>query len=667
MKFFLSICIILTITFSSAQEYKFGKVSKEEVEEKNHNIEKEAEAAILYKKEHVYYNYDGDNGFTTIRYVNKRIKIYNKTGLNWGTIEVPLYKSNNGEENIGSIKGYTYNIVNNKVVETKLKKDGIFKEKVNKYRNKASIAMPEVKEGSVIDVEYKITSDFAGNIDDFQFQYGIPVNQIDVNVKIPEYYIFKKYGKGFYPLDIKQSKMKRTMQIQYRVENDPGRLNGGTRSSELNFFENIFSIKTQYIPSLKSENYTNNINNYRSSLKFELASTRFPNRPYKNYSLEWDDVAEAIYKYDDFGGELKKSNTLKEVVENIKSNSLNDNQLINTIYNYVRDGMTWNGYYGTSCENGLKKAFEQKTGNVGDINLMLTMMLRYAGFKANPVLVSTKANGIPLFPTFEGFNYVIAAVENDDETILLDATEKMTIAGTLPERALNWQGRLVRTDGTSSSINLFSKKASKKITIISADILADGELEGKMRTQLTDYFAFNYRKNNKGKSNDEIMDGLEEKVDGLELNDLKITNKEVSSKPVLESFSFKLENSTELAGGKIYFKPLLFLEMKENPFKNDKREYPVDFEYLKMNKMTINYKIPEGYQVESMPESISLGLPENLGNFKYVIGQKENKLQFVYTLNLNTVLVPSNYYSSLKLFFDQIITKQSERVVLSKI
>jgi hypothetical protein len=43
-------------------------------------------------------------------------------------------------------------------------------------------------------------------------------------------------------------------------------------------------------------------------------------------------------------------------------------------------------------------------------------MLRY-GLNANPVLVSTRSNGIAMFPNRTAFNYVIAAVENGGNTI----------------------------------------------------------------------------------------------------------------------------------------------------------------------------------------------------------------------------------------------------------
>lgn len=91
-----------------------------------------------------------------------------------------------------------------------------------------------------------------------------------------------------------------------------------------------------------------------------------------------------------------------------------------------------------------QKAYTDKTGNVAEINLMLTSMLRYAGLEANPVLISTRSNGIAYYPTIAAFNYVVSAVDISGELVLLDATEKYSNINVLPFRDLNWIGRLVK-------------------------------------------------------------------------------------------------------------------------------------------------------------------------------------------------------------------------------
>ena len=660
--------ILFSVLQFSAQEknFKFGKVSDAEVRQKEHPIEKDAEAAILYKSERVFYDYDGQQGFRTMRDVHYRIKIYSKAGLDWGTLEVPLYISGSAEERISAVKGYTYNEINGKIVETKLKKDGVFREKVNRYRNKASIAMPEVKEGSVLELQFRVASDFAGNLDDFQFQYGIPVDKVDVSVEIPQYFVFKRYGRGFYPIDLQQSRKNRKIQFNYK----PDFKAGGDNSSQirqLDFYENVYTVGTENIPSLKKVEFTDNINNYRSAIKFELASVQFPNRPYKNYSLSWDDVAESIYKSDDFGGELGKERLVKDVVETIKGTVQKDDQLMQGIFDYVKNNLKWNEYNSKYCEKGIKKTLEDKIGNVADINLTLVTMLRYAGFEANPVLVSTKSHGIPLFPTREGFNYVIAAVQNGNGVVFMDATEKMGTIGVLPHRAMNWNGRLVKDDGTSLEVSLTPKKHAKKIVFMNANINADGSADGMIRSQLTNNYAFDYRDSHKDETLDDIMNGMEERYVEMEIDDLDLKNRKDCHKPIVESCHFSKENQVELISDKLYFKPALFLATTENPFKLDNREYPVDFGFPKSNKITVNFKIPEGYQVTSVPENMAIGLPDGLGTFKYAIKQQGNQLQFSSSTDINASIIPPNYYAALKAFFDQIVVKQSENVVLAKL
>lgn len=411
----------------SAKEVKFGKVSKEEVSATQHAMYPWANAAILHKNEWVRYNYQYETGWSLVREVHYRIKIYNREGFDWATLQVPLYAGGNNREDISGVKGFTFNIVDGKVVDTKLKNDGVFIEEVNEYRNKASITMPEVKEGSVLDIEYKIVSPMYWSVDEFKFQYNIPVDYAQVRLEIPEYFLFKQYSRGFHPIKFDQSQENRSMNVSYRSSDQMGRLGRTThKSGTLNFEENVYTMKVSNVPALLDEKYTSNIDNFRSSIKFELASTRFPNKPFKNYSLTWEDVAKSIYDYDSFGGELNRKNYFDNDVDQIIQGLSSDSEKAMALFQFVKTKMNWDNFVGVGCSSqGIRKAYKEGKGNVAEINLMLTAMLRYAGLNANPVLVSTRSNGIPLFPTSDGFNYVVSGLQLDNGLILLDATEKM--------------------------------------------------------------------------------------------------------------------------------------------------------------------------------------------------------------------------------------------------
>ncbi|PWL37850.1 transglutaminase [Flagellimonas aquimarina] len=669
MKTKLFLLLFISIYFVHANDFKFGKVSKEEISETQHPLEPDANAAILYKKERVVYNYDYERGWSIIKEAHYRIKIYSKEGLDWATLQVPLYISGSDEEKISSVKGFTFNIVDEKIVSEKLKKDGVFVEKINKYRNKASITMPEVKEGSVLDIQFRVNSPLYWHMDDFRFQYAIPVNNVHLNLNIPQYFVFKRHSKGFYPIKLNESRGSRSISVSYRSEDDPsGRsIKTSRKNGTLDFYENMYEVNASNLPSLKEEIYTNNIDNYRAAIKFELASTQFPNRPYKNYSLSWEGVAKSIYESDNFGPELKKTNYFEEEVDKIIMGKTDDAEKAMLIFEFVKSKMTWDKYVGVTCSQGIKKAYKEGTGNVAEINLMLTAMFRYAGLKANPVLVSTRSHGIPLFPTTDGFNYVISGVEVMDNVILFDATEENTSPGILPNRVLNWMGRLVRKDGSSAQVDLIPKEPSKELHYMNARINTDGSVEGRRRTQYSNQLALSFRDVLDNTDEETYLEELENSYGEMEISSFNIKNKDEFSKPVVETCEFSKENQCEFLGDKIYFRPMLFLAQTNNPFKMDKREYPIDFTFPRQKKYMINLSIPEGYQIESLPENAIVQLPNQAGTFKFKIVSQENQIRVSVSTEFTTALFPSDYYDALKEYYKNMVLKQSEKVVLSKI
>lgn len=649
-----SILVLFVISQFSffAQDYKFGKVSKAELEERFYPLDSTADAAYLYRSRRTYYNYVSNSGFQSITEIHERIKIYTIEGFDMATKSVAYYDPEIGNgQSVSSIKGYTYSLINSKVEKEKLSKKSIFKENKNKYYSLKKITMPNIRIGTVIEIKYKLVSPYANSIDDLQFQYGIPVKKLDYKIEIPEYYIFNKRSKGFYFI---------------RMNKDSK--NGSIGS--LNFRINVFSFDGNNIPALKdNEPFISSINNYRGGMKFELTQTNFLslNGNIKNFSNTWEDVSKQIFKSSSFGSELKKSSYYKKDLENILTTSKRSSDKIASIFKFVKKHVKWNGNKSIYTDNGVKKAYKDGAGNVADINLILTAMLRSAGLEANPVLLSTRTNGFPLFPTLDGFNYVIAMVEfTDGSSILLDATEKYSLPNILPTRALNWNGRKVEKDGTSSWVKLTSSKHALEDNYLSVKISDDGLVEGVLRSKYSNLKALNYRKNKNHIKEDILRGQLEEKYT-IEIDEFKLLNKNKLLKPVVERIKFSSEDFVEEINGKLYIEPLLFFANTTNPFKLEDRKFPVDFTTPWKDVHRVSIQIPEGYKVEILPKKIAIGMPEDLGVFKFQTSQKGNKINTVCILQFNSAIIAPQYYAVLKGFYAKVVEKQSEKIVFVKI
>ena len=660
--------LLLLLCFSSsllfAQNYKFGKVSKSELEENTYPLDSTANAAYLYKYKKIFYEYSGDDGWTIVTEVHERIKIYNKKGFDYATHQVSLYESGGVKEQFSSFKGYTYSLKNGKLSKEKLSKKNIFKEKNTKNWKIRKITFPNVGKGTVLEYKYRIVSPYYTFIDDIILQHKIPVKNVKVVVKIPEYLVFNRKIKGYLFVGVEQTRVNRTISYSYRVSSGIAKTSKEFKSQQLS--DLIYTIDKKDIPALKIEPYVSNMNNYRSECKFELAMTRFPNSMVKPYSSTWKSVAKKIYESDAFGGELSKKAYYKNDITTVISGSASDQDKIKAVFQFVKTKVKWNGNYGKYTQKGVRKAYKDGVGNVAEINLMLTSMLRSVGVQANPVLISTRNNGVSFFPTLKGFNYVISAVVFPDKTyVLLDATELYSLPNVLPIRDLNWEGRVVKKDGDSYSISLTTKKHAVEDNNISVKISDEGLVAGMMRSKYTRHEALAYRKKYNHVKDDDVISQIEEKYE-IEIDNFRISNKKKIGKPINQLLKFSSEDLIEEINGKNYISPLLFLTSGANPFKLEDRKFPVDFEtpWKKVNRVTI--KIPEGYKVESFPKSIAIGLPEKLGVFKYQVQVVNNVIKVISIMQLNNAIIAPQYYQHLKEFYKTMVEKQSEKIVFVK-
>jgi len=477
--------------------------------------------------------------------------------------------------------------------------------------------------------------------------------------------VYKKKAKGYITITPQVEKKQRSISIM-NVERE-GSVNVQTSysQSKINYTANLETYTAENIPALIEEPYVNNVANYLATMEYEYSELHWPNEPIKYYANTWDDVTKSIYNDSDFNNQIYKTNHYADDLAVVLASAKTENEKILAIFELVKQKIKWNNYNGFKTFNGTKKAYKEGVGNAADINLNLVSMLNTAGFNANPVLISTRSHGIPLYPTIDGFNFVIAAVELNNSIVLLDATDPNCTPNNLPLRDLNWQGRLIREDESSISVDLIPAEASETSSTIMVMLNEFGELSGMERKTYTNLNAVNYRENYFKVKDDDITVKIEDKYK-IEIEELRINNKENIYLPVVEMYKFTSENLVDKVGDKIYLKPLLYNSETKNPFKLEKREYPIDFGTPISDKNAISITIPKGYQVTSTPENLAIGLPNDYGVYLFNISVAGNKINVISHLKINTAVYPASDYHVLKEFYKAIVNKNLESIVIER-
>lgn len=656
----VAVLLICSFTNAKAQNYELGKVTIAELEEKFHPKDTSAPAAILFKKGRTFFTYNQKSGFSANHVYEFKIKIYRKEGLSWADQKVRFYigYENLNEDRVEFSNAITYNLENGSIVRTKLNNQGNFKKNINKYWNERIITLPNVKVGSIIEYKYILKSENIIKLPDFDFQYRIPVNYFEYKTEIPEFYIYKPILIGGLPIE-SDSKFANGSQTYENEHNQTNRL----AYKQINSFYSGKDIR-----ALVDEPYVNNIDNYKGHISYELERVRMPEQPVKDYSITWEGVATTIFKNKDFGEQLNEMNFLAEDVKRLLANIESQKEKVNVIFQFVQNKMNWNEENGCYTDKGVLKAYADQTGNVAEINFILINMLKWAGIEANPVLVSTLENGVPVYPTRTGFNYVIAAAEIEGKQVLLDASHKFTSPDILPLNVLNWKGRLIKKDGTSQEVNLDPKVISNESSNLMVKIEKSGKMEGIIRIRKTNYEAYNFRITNANKSTENYLEKLEEDLDGVKISNYSIENEKTNlSDPVLETFNFVSDNQSEIIGGKIFINPLLFFTRTKNPFTQEKRQMAVYFGYPTQEKLNLSLDIPEGYMVESMPKPIRISSEDKKIVFMLNISSQGNKIQIASTKEINNSIFAADEYDVLKDLFQKAIISQNEKIVLKKI
>jgi hypothetical protein len=628
----------------------FGKVDKEDLEMKACDFEKDANAEILIQKGDVYY----DQSLNIIMDYHKRIKVFNEEGKEKANFRIEYYSIDNYEY-ITGIQAETINLVDGKQEVTKLDKKLIYKQAVDKYRTAITFTMPNVKAGSIIDVKYTFNTVSSTNIPTWYFQDNIPIRYNEFITNIPEYFYFSTQSHMHSPFT------KRAM-------------TSGTGSLIVDHTPIAYSssIEDRVLvnePSLHDEPFMSSREDNLESLGFNLASFKPPYGFVENFSETWAKVGEKLAQNDDFGGQFKRKLTNEETILAKAKALKTDDEKIAYIFNEVKNTMKWNEEDDWYTNDGTCKAWDTKTGNSTEINLILYHLLKKAGVNALPLMVSTRKHGKvnPAFSYVYQFNRAVVYIPVDStRNYILDASGKYNMYNETPYNLLNSSGLYVNTDKKDYDLIFVQKQEPVRQSVfITADIKPDGKMDGTAQISSNSYNRINEVTRYKTDGEKKYIDYLRDDDNNLKIASLKFDNMDIDSLPLMQNIKFNLD----LAGSDdnyIYFNSNLFTALHKNPFLSDTRKTDIDFGYLDNLSLSGMYKLPAGYKIDALPKSVSMSMPDTSIVFRRIVNQQDSVIAIRYTIAYKKSIYFKEDYAEFHEFFKKMYEMLNEQIVLKK-
>ncbi|HTJ51525.1 MAG TPA: hypothetical protein VL443_18830 [Cyclobacteriaceae bacterium] len=612
MRLFASILISFILTSLKAQSTysEFGNITLKDFAPTKYDSA--ASSVVLFDRGKFKANEVGD-GPTMERHM--RIKILNKEHFDlWGN-----FKLGNEISVIFKIKAGTYYLENGKIISTYLEKADIH---VDKKSDEQVFGLRNLREGCIVELS------FTTQYDRFVIRNWLIQNEAPV---LWSEFLFNAGG------------------LTYLID-------GGIKPFIYNEKYNENGTFNRWVfkdvPAFKEEKLMHDPIDHYAKIQFW--------DPEKS----WDDVSKNFYIY------YKKHKgfifrPLKRDIDKLLIGIQDSLEQAKAICNYVKDNYLWTEENGFLADD-FSKIYDKKAGTTGDLNTMLFYLLESAGFKPQFVLLSTKGSGRiqkKLFSEYQ-FNYVLSRLMINGKEYFLDATNPSLPFNVIPDSCLVADGLLL-TNKTFRWINLQSIQAEKINVNARLTITKDQTLKGTVRIVKQGYDAYEDHKKYKIEG-DAQFKASSSPDNSWTIDSTTVINGKDSELPFIVTHYVDLSGYLSGTADKIYLNPFILLALKENPFPDEIRKYPIELPKAIEKNLLVTLTLPPGYKIESLPESQVFSLPDKSISCSFKVTADKDKVVVAFNEVIRKSIFEAAEYDGIRKLYEHVISKQNEPLILIK-
>lgn len=643
----LAILMLAPLLLFSQEKIKFGKVSKADLEMTELASDTSAEAYVLYDIADSWFDINA-NEIQFMTRTHRRVKLLKRSSFDRADVEIRRYKKG---VRIGKIKAAIHLPDGGKI---ELKGRDIIKEDEDDEYEVIKFTFPQVTEGAIIEYTYTRFSDYWTVLPKYFFQENIPVRWAEYQISIPEYFNYVSLSNATGRWDL----------------NEKTKINGSFGSSEVQLSKtrNVLRDMAAY----DTEENTNNFSDFIPHIYLQLSGVRWPQRPYDPFLKDWPTLAKELEDSDSFGKAFNNSADVRKVLEDIADDlaaATTDMEKVNAAYQAITKRIKWNGEYSYYADEKLNKVWQEGKGNSSEPNLILLGVLKEMGIKAEPLLVGLRNSGNPVtvYPVITQFDHTMVLAKIKGSEVILDAGSSYRPIGLPRYQAMNGQAWV--PDPDNPRWLALETPSMTKTTMADIELTEDGMAKVKIQGRMDGYYGSGARErlddmddDNEGPVMREVIGVFPEAV----FTSRKIEDSENSYDPL--KLTVEMEVPLGAAGDDyIYVSPILVPALTKGLADNETRYTPIDWGYAWKERYIAKVKIPAGYAVEELPESIRVSSEDRAIEYLFTSTEGEGEVAINLTVEVKRGKFEAAEYQGLREIFQRILDVQESIIILKKV
>ncbi|MEM7372982.1 MAG: DUF3857 domain-containing transglutaminase family protein [Bacteroidota bacterium] len=404
-----------------------------------------------------------------------------------------------------------------------------------------------------------------------------------------------------------------------------------------------------------------------------LAPGRFEIEGYKGSSKSWKDFGMFYHQLnlgrDKLPAEL--ASTVRELTQDLST----PEEKIQKLYSYMQENTRY-----VSIQLGIggwqsfdaNYVYKNGYGDCKALSNYVKSMLAAIDITAYPVLIKAGDYATDILPDFSGnqFNHAILCVPNEGDSMWLECTVNNFPAGYLGQFTADRYalivtpkgGKLVRTPASLPETNRQNRLAKVVLDKSgNAQVQVSVETSGFQQDNLTEFID--------GRSERERETWLRKSIHAksFDITQYQFEGTKMTRIPTYR-FQYELDarNWAAASGSRFFLAPNQLERYDQVPKAVKDRTQPVVTRYPYLDTDTIEYQLPDGYILESMPE-MPIKLESEFGTYIANIDFKPEKGVLIYTrhLMMRKTRRPAEEYKDYRQFMRDIVKADKIQVVLS--